>query len=307
MGRIVLIPKNMIKVASMTRHLAESMTRTAQWLRSDRPPEMGAANMRRYESDTNDLATRLHQLSRLHAEAAADLRRRAELASRFYEGLRRQNLPMPDSARWKPTKPKVPFFRGTIRPGENSSLVKQLQQRLRASGLNVGTIDGDFGPKTKAAVIAFQKRMGLTPDGIVGPATAMALGLRAEPGLATGGSHRAKLLRALEHAEEIGLRIGSLNDGGHSTGSYHYRDASIARGTGIRQVEGRSLGRAADIVKLYGGPYLPEQPLLTRFFKDVESTRPTELFYDHISYYVKYGVRVRGQIGGHLDHLHVAY
>lgn len=36
-------------------------------------------------------------------------------------------------------------------------------------------IDGIFGPKTKQAVIAFQKFVGLTPDGIVGPATWSAL------------------------------------------------------------------------------------------------------------------------------------
>ena len=31
--------------------------------------------------------------------------------------------------------------------------------------------DGDFGPKTKLAVVAFQKRKGLHPDGIVGRGT----------------------------------------------------------------------------------------------------------------------------------------
>jgi peptidoglycan hydrolase-like protein with peptidoglycan-binding domain len=32
-------------------------------------------------------------------------------------------------------------------------------------------MDGDFGPKTKAAVITFQKLNGLVPDGLVGPLT----------------------------------------------------------------------------------------------------------------------------------------
>jgi hypothetical protein len=37
------------------------------------------------------------------------------------------------------------------------------------------TVDGVFGAKTKAAVIAFQKQHGLSPDGIVGPQTKAAL------------------------------------------------------------------------------------------------------------------------------------
>ncbi len=38
-------------------------------------------------------------------------------------------------------------------------------------------VDGLWGPRTRAAVIAFQRRSGLVPDGIVGPLTRAALGL----------------------------------------------------------------------------------------------------------------------------------
>lgn len=36
-------------------------------------------------------------------------------------------------------------------------------------------VDGDFGPLTRAAVVAFQRQEGLSPDGIVGPLTHAAL------------------------------------------------------------------------------------------------------------------------------------
>jgi peptidoglycan hydrolase-like protein with peptidoglycan-binding domain len=37
------------------------------------------------------------------------------------------------------------------------------------------SVDGIFGPKTEARVVMFQRRAGLVPDGIVGPATGKAL------------------------------------------------------------------------------------------------------------------------------------
>jgi len=52
--------------------------------------------------------------------------------------------------------------------------VRTLQQLLRARGQTVA-VDGIFGPKTDAAVRAFQQAKGLTVDGIVGPKTWAAL------------------------------------------------------------------------------------------------------------------------------------
>ena len=42
---------------------------------------------------------------------------------------------------------------------------KEVQQRLQRLGYYDGEIDGMFGPSTKKAVIDFQKRSGVTPDG----------------------------------------------------------------------------------------------------------------------------------------------
>ena len=55
--------------------------------------------------------------------------------------------------------------RPTLRRGAKGDLVKIVQAKV-----GVGA-DGDFGPRTEAAVRAFQGKRGLVPDGIVGPAT----------------------------------------------------------------------------------------------------------------------------------------
>lgn len=52
--------------------------------------------------------------------------------------------------------------------GMTGESVKSLQQLLNAKGFNCGTPDGIFGAKTKAAVIAYQNKYKLTPDGKVG-------------------------------------------------------------------------------------------------------------------------------------------
>ena len=59
----------------------------------------------------------------------------------------------------------------TLRLGSRGTAVLQLQQALNALGYDCGSVDGIFGSKTKAAVLAFQKANGLAADGIVGPLT----------------------------------------------------------------------------------------------------------------------------------------
>jgi hypothetical protein len=56
-----------------------------------------------------------------------------------------------------------------VRQGSRGAAVTTLQQKLRAAGCDPRPIDGIFGPRTKAAVVAYQKKKGLGVDGIVGP------------------------------------------------------------------------------------------------------------------------------------------
>src|SRR5712691_6857597 len=56
-----------------------------------------------------------------------------------------------------------------------------LQAALRAKHLYLGRIDAIAGPATVRAVRAFQRRAGLTPDGLAGPQTRAALGRLGRP------------------------------------------------------------------------------------------------------------------------------
>ncbi len=58
-----------------------------------------------------------------------------------------------------------------LRKGSSGSRVTTLQKRLIELGYLTGAADGKFGDKTENAVRSFQKRNGLTVDGIVGNAT----------------------------------------------------------------------------------------------------------------------------------------
>jgi murein L,D-transpeptidase YcbB/YkuD len=52
---------------------------------------------------------------------------------------------------------------------------KDIQNALKAAGFYTGTIDGKIGPRTKKAIIDFQKANGLKADGKCGPKTLAAL------------------------------------------------------------------------------------------------------------------------------------
>lgn len=66
-----------------------------------------------------------------------------------------------------------------LQEGASGDQVVVLQTKLKEHGFPPGLIDGSFGPGTQAAVLAFQKSQRLVADGVVGQATAAALGFDA--------------------------------------------------------------------------------------------------------------------------------
>lgn len=79
-----------------------------------------------------------------------------------------------------------------LRGNSSGPAVEELQKKLAAAGFDPGPLDGQFGPKTLAAVRAFQAAKGCQVDGIVGPETRAALMGGAQPSAAPPPSSGAE-------------------------------------------------------------------------------------------------------------------
>lgn len=73
--------------------------------------------------------------------------------------------------------------------GSRGTEVKNIQTRLKKWGYYSGSIDGIYGTATKNAVIKFQKKNGLTADGIAGPKTLEKIGLPSGSSTNTSGNN----------------------------------------------------------------------------------------------------------------------
>lgn len=95
--------------------------------------------------------------------------------------------------------------------GSSGGSVTEVQKKLIQWGYLTGSADGKYGEKTRAAVLAFQRKNGLAADGRVGPTTAAAMGVTLSGG--SGGAVAAsasiisadhRLLSRLVYAEARG-------------------------------------------------------------------------------------------------------
>ena len=75
-----------------------------------------------------------------------------------------------------------------VKVGSRGETVRTIQTKLKRWGYYTGSVDGIFGAKTKSAVQYFQRRNGLTADGIVGSATAKAMGVTLSGTSSSGGT-----------------------------------------------------------------------------------------------------------------------
>ena len=104
----------------------------------------------------------------------------------------------------------ITFFQSAeaavYRQGSTGDAVRTIQTKLSNWGYFSGAIDGIYGPKTEEAVKYFQRKNGLTADGIVGPATFRALGMSTTGGdsPASSQSNSVELLARVISAEARG-------------------------------------------------------------------------------------------------------
>jgi len=96
----------------------------------------------------------------------------------------------------------MPSARAAYRRGSSGSMVTQIQEKLKSWGYYNGTVDGVFGSRTEKAVISFQRKNGLTADGVVGSGTLKALGLNDSS--ASTASNDVALLARLISADARG-------------------------------------------------------------------------------------------------------
>ena len=92
--------------------------------------------------------------------------------------------------------------------GSRGDEVRQIQTKLKRWGYYNGNIDGIFGSQTLEAIKYFQRKNGLTVDGIAGPATLKAMGIsnssNSSSSSSTSNSSNVNLLARLIYGEARG-------------------------------------------------------------------------------------------------------
>ncbi len=142
--------------------------------------------------------------------------------------------------------------------------VRQLQERLLEMGFDVGRPDGIFGRRTARSLAQFQREVGLSPDGSLGPSSIAAL-RRLGRKVVGGRPHMLREAELLRHSGPalVGKRI--IIDPGHGgpdlgvvvpDGALRWTEAEIAYDLAAR-LEGR-LAAAGMRVQLTRGPGLTE-------------------------------------------------
>lgn len=83
--------------------------------------------------------------------------------------------------------------------GSRGNEVTQIQTKLKRWGYYKGSVDGIYGSKTVEAVKYFQRKNGLTADGVAGPKTLQAMGITSSSSGGSSTSSNSSNLNLLSH------------------------------------------------------------------------------------------------------------
>ena len=130
--------------------------------------------------------------------------------------------------------------RAEVVSGRSYTQIREIQQELKSRGLYEGKIDGDMGPRTKEAIIAFQRKQGLQPTGQIDNRTFSALGVNL--GATAGGTsnHTGQRLQSTSN-QQSGLAngVGPRNSGNANRGAAQQKSASAVPNRTAVEQQGR--------------------------------------------------------------------
>ena len=157
------------------------------------------------------------------------------------KGLRADGVAGPRTRRALGRRGRPPLGSRVMKIGHRGWDVAGLQFMLKKRGFSPGSIDGGFGPRTRAAVLRYQRSRRLGADGLAGPATIGALrrGRRPAPrhrprrrSGGGGGSGPVRFLRPVSApiGDRFGMRNGRMHTGIDFPAPYGRRVGAAGRG-----------------------------------------------------------------------------
>jgi N-acetylmuramoyl-L-alanine amidase len=153
-----------------------------------------------------------------------------------------------EAARWRLGDRLLQHTPGHLVGGDD---VTELQERLLGLGFQPGRVDGLFGPDTEAAVRAFQRGVGLVPDGQVGPDTLRAFAdlRRSVAGGSPQSFRERELVRRSGHSLAGRVVVLDPGHGGADEGAVAHGVAEADVVLDIaRRIEGRLSAHGATVI-----------------------------------------------------------
>jgi N-acetylmuramoyl-L-alanine amidase len=99
-----------------------------------------------------------------------------------------------------------------LKKGDTGPVVTRLQMALAKQGLYIYRVDGDFGQKTEDALKAYQQKLGVKPDGILGDYVAGKLGIILVPAGAPANTKPIIVLTAGHNLIDPGACNGKFTE-----------------------------------------------------------------------------------------------